>query len=279
MVPLMILKDIVSIWYDIPPIVMIGVAIAWIGYGMYKGMKTRITPLTISSSAISKDHKIVFVSDIHVDAIRDRKYIQSIVNAVKGIGPDLVLIGGDMVNSAKSSHVDAFLPFNQLDIPVYATLGNHDHMGNSAALAEIFEKTNIKPLRNQSIDIHEIQIVGIDDKSYRGEKQLSEILDESVSIKDERFTVLVSHQPQHLKKLENHSINLQLAGHTHHGQFIPLTWIIRFFNDYAYGEYHHKKMTAFISQGIGSRGAPIRIGTQSELVEITLKPVAKDKVS
>jgi predicted MPP superfamily phosphohydrolase len=46
-------------------------------------------------------------------------------------------------------------------------------------------------------------------------------------------------------------------------------------NDYAYGEYHLNGMTAFVSQGIGSWWAPIRIGTQSEMVLITLSPISK----
>jgi predicted MPP superfamily phosphohydrolase len=38
------------------------------------------------------------------------------------------VIGGDLMNTAKTAYVDALLPFNQLTVPVYATLGNHDHM-------------------------------------------------------------------------------------------------------------------------------------------------------
>jgi len=82
---------------------------------------------------------------------------------------------------------------------------------------------------------------------------LHEILDENIIVAEDKFSILVSHQPQHLRKLENYAIDLELAGHTHNGQFIPLSWIIRTFNDYAYGKYHHKEKTAFVSQGIGSR--------------------------
>ncbi|MEI6673354.1 MAG: hypothetical protein WCL02_08915 [bacterium] len=59
------------------------------------------------------------------------------------------------------------MPFNQLTMPVYATLGNHDHMGDSGAIDQIFRTTKIIPLRNQSILVSGLQIVGIDDKSYR----------------------------------------------------------------------------------------------------------------
>jgi hypothetical protein len=39
-------------------------------------------------------------------------------------------------------------------------------MGNSGAIFQIAEKTKIILLRNQSIEIDGLQIVGIDDKSY-----------------------------------------------------------------------------------------------------------------
>lgn len=269
--PLIIFRDIVSIWYSIPPLFMIGWSLLWLGFGLYKWTKIKITPFTITNKNIKKDHKIIFISDIHADAIRDHRYIQKIVHHIQKIEADLVLIGGDLMNSAKISNVHAFLPFNQVKIPIYTTLGNHDHMGDSRALTQIFEKTNIIPLRNQSIEIDGLQIIGIDDKSYRGEKKLHEILDESMQIEKNKFSILISHQPQHLSKLEKHEIDLELAGHTHHGQFIPLSWMIRLFNDYAYGKYRYKDMTAFVSQGIGSWWAPIRIGTQSELVLISLK--------
>jgi hypothetical protein len=77
-------------------------------------------------------------------------------------------------------------------------------------------------------------------------------LKESNIANNGKYTILLSHQPQNLAKLNGYPINLELAGHTHNGQFIPINRIIRPLNDYAYGEYHLNGMTAFVSQGIGS---------------------------
>ncbi len=270
--PLLILSDIIGLRYTLPLRVYIGIGVLWLWYGIYHWIHTTITPLILSSPKISKQHTIVFISDIHVDAVRHHRYIQSIVDTIKKLQPDMVIIGWDLVNSSKRHNVNAFLPFNQLTMPVFATLGNHDHMGNQDVLHEIFEKTNITPLRNHSVAIHELQIVGIDDKTYRGEHTLHDILSKSIIPDEEKFTLLVTHQPLHLKKLDQHPIDLELAWHTHNGQFIPLQRIMRIFNDYVYGSYHYEKKTAFVSQGIGSRWAPIRIGTQSEMVVITIHP-------
>ena len=274
LVPIVLLRDIISLRYKIPVLGMSIITILRLGLGIYKGTTIKITPLSIMSNQINKKYKIVFVSDMHIEAVHNRWYVQSIINHIKKLQPDIVIIGGDLMNTAKLKYVNAFLPFNQLDMPVYATLGNHDHMGKSDAIQQVFEKTKIIPLRNQSISIDGIQIVGIDDKSYRGNKKLPEILKESAIGDSGQFTILVSHEPENLKKLAGYPINLELAGHTHNGQFIPMNWIIRLFNDYSYGEYHLDTMTAFVSQGVGSWWAPIRIGTQSEIVLISLQAVA-----
>ena len=63
-----------------------------------------------------------------MEAVHNTRYIQSIVNKIQALQPDFVLLGGDLMNTAKSDYVDAFEPFNQLKMPVYATLGNHDNM-------------------------------------------------------------------------------------------------------------------------------------------------------
>lgn len=56
-------------------------------------------------------------------------------------------------------------------------------------------------LRNEHVDIGDLQLVGIDDKSYRSGKSLSVILKESGMVDTKKFTLLVSHQPQKLDKL------------------------------------------------------------------------------
>lgn len=271
--PLLIVKDIVSFWYKLSPMIMIILTWICLLLGVYYGtFHIKITPLTIASERIHKEYKIVFISDLHVEAIHNRWYIQSIVDRINMLHPDFVLIGGDLMNIWKTSYIDALLPLHQIKVPVYATLGNHDYMWNSGALLDIANKTHVILLRNQSIALDWLQIVGIDDKSYRWNKKLSEILQESNISDQNQFTLLISHQPQKLDKLVWYPIDLELAWHTHNGQFFPLSLLMSLFNDYAYGKYSAHGMTAFVSQWIGSWWAPLRLWTQRELVLITLQP-------
>jgi predicted MPP superfamily phosphohydrolase len=67
-----VVRDIVSLGYKIPAVVMIIASLLYIGFGIYKGTVIRVTPLTISSNLIQQEQKIVFISDIHVDSLHSR---------------------------------------------------------------------------------------------------------------------------------------------------------------------------------------------------------------
>ena len=68
-------------------------------------------------------------------------------------------------------------------------------------------------------------------------------------------------------------INLQLSGHTHRGQMIPFVYLAEsLYRGYEYGFHREGEFSIYISSGLGTFGPPIRIGTESEIVLIRLKP-------
>jgi predicted MPP superfamily phosphohydrolase len=82
---------------------------------------------------------------------------------------------------------------------------------------------------------------------------------------------LLTHQPIALEKLRDFPIDLELAWHTHRGQFYWMRKIVEWMNDYAYWEYKLWNRAAFVSQWIWTRWLPFRLWTQSEMVIINLK--------
>lgn len=65
----------------------------WIGFGLYQGINIKTTSITLSNTKILEQKKFIFISDLHVETIRNRRYVQSIVDKIKKINPDFVLIG------------------------------------------------------------------------------------------------------------------------------------------------------------------------------------------
>jgi predicted MPP superfamily phosphohydrolase len=85
-------------------------------------------------------------------------------------------------------------------------------------------------------------------------------------------TVLLHHSPDGIQYANQHGVNLYLAGHTHAGQLFPVKYIAHLFFDYNKGLHDFKGTKMFVSQGVGTFGPPMRVGTKSEIVVITLKP-------
>jgi uncharacterized protein len=64
-------------------------------------------------------------------------------------------------------------------------------------------------------------------------------------------------------------IDLQLSGHTHHGQIFPFNLITRLLyrgNDY--GLTRHNGLYLYTSSGVGTWGPPLRTAGKSEIVLI-----------
>ena len=82
--------------------------------------------------------------------------------------------------------------------------------------------------------------------------------------------LLMDHQPFQLSKPEELGVDLQLSGHTHHGQIWPFNYITNAIYEVSWG-YKKKGNTQFyVSCGYGTWGPPMRIGNRPEVVSITL---------
>jgi predicted MPP superfamily phosphohydrolase len=83
--------------------------------------------------------------------------------------------------------------------------------------------------------------------------------------------ILMDHQPLHLDDVVNHGVDLQLSGHTHHGQLWPFNYISQAVYELSWG-YKKKGNTHFyVSCGVGTWGPPMRTGNRPEVVNVKLK--------
>jgi predicted MPP superfamily phosphohydrolase len=74
-----------------------------------------------------------------------------------------------------------------------------------------------------------------------------------------------------LEEAEKNGVDLQLSGHTHHGQLWPFNFVTRKVYELSWG-YKKKGNTHFyVSSGVGTWGPPIRTGNRPEIVNILLR--------
>jgi len=93
-----------------------------------------------------------------------------------------------------------------------------------------------------------------------------------LSVDKDKPAILLHHSPKGIRYARKQGIDLYLAGHTHGGQLFPLTFIAAMVHTYNKGFHDYQGTRIFVSQGAGTFGPPMRVGTYSEIAVITLVP-------
>ena len=269
---ILLIESIISTWYKINPRVIVWVIVCIFWLGAYFSLHTKIANLNIETDKIQKNVKILLVSDIHAENVTQDFHVNKILNVIRQEKPDFVIIAWDLMNKPNASYVNYFSAFKSIkDTPIFAVMWNHDVMWNTEIVKNIPNKSEIKFLNNESIEIDGIQIIWLVDKSLRKNQNVNEVID-TINLDEESdlFSILVTHQPISLEKLQDYPIDLEVAWHTHRGQFFWLRKVVERLNDYAYWEYRLWDRIAFVTQWIWTWGLPFRLWTQSEIVIINL---------
>lgn len=270
---ILLIEHSISIWYKINPRITLCVIVVILATWIYCSLHTKITNLNIQSNKIQKDTKILLVSDIHVENVTQDFHIKKIIKTIKEEKPDFVIIAWDLMNKPNDSYVDYFSAFKSVKIPIFAVKWNHDVMWNGTIVNDIPKNSGITILDN-TVSINSwlnIQIAGLIDKSTWWGKSIDEAISQiKFDGSKDWFTILITHQPIKLEKLEDYPIDLEVAWHTHRWQFYGIMELSRMANDYLYGGYKLWDRIAFVTQWIWTWWLPFRLWTQSEMVIINL---------
>ncbi|MEM9491308.1 MAG: metallophosphoesterase, partial [Myxococcota bacterium] len=93
---------------------------------------------------------IAQITDVHVGFTVTRSFVQSIVDRVAEIKPDLIAITGDLVDGDVPGLRDAVAPLAQLSAPhgVYFCMGNHEYYAGADEWIDEIRRLGIRVLRN-----------------------------------------------------------------------------------------------------------------------------------
>ena len=93
----------------------------------------------------------------------------------------------------------------------------------------------------------------------------------TLKVDRDRASLLLHHNPVGIEYAAENGINLYLAGHTHAGQMFPATLIAKMMFEFNKGLYRYNDTTQiYVSQGSGTFGPPMRLGTHSEVTILNL---------
>ena len=244
-------------------------------YGLINARELFIKKVNIKIPELPKewlDRKAVWVSDIHIGLIYRKKHIEKIVKKINNLKPDIVFIGGDLFDGISVPSVINFAdPLSGITAPlgVYFVSGNHEHYGNMNEFNKKIESLGIKILKNEMLTIDNLQIIGTE-YSHFGKKEAFRKTLSEMNIDKNKISILLKHEPNDLKIAEEAGINLQISGHVHKGQQWPFNYYAKlFYGRFTYGHKQHGKMQVYVSSGAGTWGPSVRVGSKSEIVEIT----------
>jgi len=66
-------------------------------------------------------------------------------------------------------------------------------------------------------------------------------------------------------------VDLQISGHTHHGQLFPINLITKLIYEVSRGYKKKNDTHYYVSSGAGTWGPPVRTGSSTEIVLINVK--------
>ncbi len=273
---------------------------AWVAlmvYGFFFGWRHLVVRTATCESALLPEafdgYKVLQLSDIHIGTfLRNRGFIDKLVNVVNAQQADLIVFTGDLVNVS----AEEVIPFQgslkhiHARDGIYSVMGNHDYCEygadksnrniarNQNVLRYLEEKMGWRLLLNEHVVIDRgpgagIAVVGVENISrppFPDHGDLPKAMD---GLPHGMFKILLSHDPSHWRRqvLHQTDIALTLSGHTHAGQmrfgrFSPAKWA---YNEWG-GKYVEGGSMLYVSLGIGGT-VPFRFGAWPEVNVIRLK--------
>ena len=229
------------------------------------------------SSGISK-LRIAFAADFHIDSETEIGFMERFVKKVKEIDPDIVLFGGDIV---EGHHTDRRIADHEKILKqietrygVYGVLGNHEYYrGQDRGL--FFDMSGIILLRDSVFVINDaFNLAGRLDSHYRNRKSVSALLESAV---DTLPVILLDHRPTELIEASKTSADVQLSGHTHHGQMFPINLITSKIYLLSKGYRKIGNTHFFVTSGIRQWRFPVRTVGKSEIMVIDISFVTNDE--
>ncbi|QSQ25499.1 metallophosphoesterase [Pyxidicoccus parkwayensis] len=221
---------------------------------------------------------IVQLTDIHVGPFIRRRYMDALVQQANALKPDLFAITGDLVDGDVPTLGGAVSALSGLKSRYgsFFVTGNHDYYSGDEEWSEFLQSLGIQVLRNRHVSIGDagasLDLVGVDDWSGgRRQRRPGYDLDRALAGRDsERAAVLLAHQPANFTVAAERGVDLQISGHTHGGQLLPMTLFIGLAWEHAAGLYQHGDSHIYVSRGCGFWGPPMRVGSPPEIVKLVL---------
>lgn len=254
--------------------------------------------------------RITQLSDIHIGSYMPTAQVRRAVGMANELKGDLTVVTGDFVSSKSDPLEECITELSRLRAPlgVWGCNGNHEIYAEAEAKsAELFQRFGMKLLRLENAELRwqgsPFNLIGVDYQRQRDTEGRHPPMLFGVDrlVRRDVPNILLSHNPNSFRKAAELGIELSLAGHTHGGQvrveILDHRWSpAQFLTPYVAGLYRrpllasanagdaadssgpavaapdlHCSSAIYVNRGLGTIGAPVRLGVPPEITLITLR--------
>ncbi len=274
-------------------IIVVVASVLFTVYGVLRARYPQVHRINVRIEGLPESWQgrtIVQLSDIHLGNIIRAGFMEQIARKVNAIEPDVVVITGDLFDGLGGEFASFLKAIDLLEAKhgVFFVIGNHEIYNNAASL---LQKTKLRELNNEVVDLDGLQIAGVKFPGLRNQKELAQL---RRKLSKDKPSILLFHTPTSVLQAEEDAvsqqmttywmpdtscalnrelgIDLQLSGHTHAGQIFPFGFISSLiYKGRDRGLHKDGTFNLYVSSGTGTFGPPMRTAGRSEIVAITLK--------
>lgn len=271
-------KEFKHYWAGICAVVT---TVIYVSVGIYLCVNVWQTNYTLTTSKSIHPVRVALIADSHLGTTFDGEGFAEYMREIEAQEPDMLIISGDFVDDASNREdmVRACQALGEMDLTygVFFAFGNHDkgyYEGRrdftAQDLVDELERNNVYVLEDQAVYIEDdICILGRADASTMEFR--TDIGDLIAGVDNDRYIIVIDHEPTDFDNEAAAGSDLVLSGHTHGGQMFPFTLMGKIFgNDRDYG-YERRELTDFIvTSGIADWELWFKTGVHSEYVIIDI---------
>ena len=258
---------------------------------VWAGLDTSLTVqiYTVESGKVEAPVRLALLTDLHSCDYGEGQ--RELLDAVEEQDPDLVLLGGDIVDDGPEMPEERALTTVEALAerwPTYYVTGNHEYRtGRVEEIKELLAGRGAVVLEGTcalvTVGEQTLQICGVDDPAVGAAVWQSQLEDVTVALEGDVCSILISHRPERVADYTGRGFDLVLSGHAHGGQWrIPLLGVgliapnQGLFPRYAGGTYDLEGTTLVVSRGLARESTRIpRLYNPPEVVVVDLVPETK----